>query len=77
MVARFRSIGVVVLACWRSRFQALRAFGLCSWKWVPLTQAKLSLYMISLFVSSQSAASFVSLRDDMRDYTWLEGSKWT
>lgn len=83
VVARFRSTGVVLLACWRSRFQVLRertllrAFGLHLGNWFPLIQVKLSLYMVSLFVSSQSAASFVLLRDDMRDYTWLEGSKWT
>lgn len=62
VMARFRSIGVVLLACWRSRFQALRertllrAFGLCSWKLVSVDPSK------ALSIHDQSVRIFAICR---------------
>lgn len=58
----FRSTGVVLLACWKSRFQVsrertlLRAFGLCSWKLVSVDPSK------ALSIHGQSVRIFAICR---------------
>lgn len=61
-VMDFAALGFVLLACWRSRFQALRertllrAFGLCSWKLVSVDPSK------ALSIHDQSVRTFAICR---------------